>query len=311
MVLISVKKMGVGLTALILGTVLPACGGGSSPDSNLPSVFVTTTVLGDLVSAVAGDQATVTILLPIGADPHDFAPSSRQLAAAADADLIVLNGLGLEEQLESSLRAAASPTATVLAIAVAVDPIPFGHDDHADDHGDLDPHVWLDPVRMSEAADLVAAALEGIAPGRGWAERAASYRDRLAGADTEVERLLGQIPPERRLLVTNHESLGYFAARYGFEVVGVVIPGGSTLAEPSSAELADLVAVIRAAGIPAIFAETTSPTGLADAIAAELGDGVAVVDLYTESLGEPGSGAGTLPDMLVENARRIAAALGG
>ena len=111
-------------------------------------------------------------------------------------------------------------------------------------------------------------------------------------------------------MVTNHEAFGYFAARYGFETIGVVIPGGSTLAEPSSAELADLVEIMEQSGTNVIFAETTQPTTLAEAVAAELGDDVEVVELFTESLGGPGSGAETLSEMLLTNAGRISEALG-
>jgi len=111
-------------------------------------------------------------------------------------------------------------------------------------------------------------------------------------------------------MVTNHEAFGYFADRYGFEIIGVVIPGGSTLAEPSSADLGDLVEVMEQSGTGAIFAETTQPTSLAEAVAAELGGEVEVVELFTESLGRPGSGAETLQEMLVTNAGRISEALG-
>jgi len=110
--------------------------------------------------------------------------------------------------------------------------------------------------------------------------------------------------------VTNHDALGYFAARYGFTVVGTIIPGGSSLGDPSSSELADLVAVMRAEDVRAIFADTTRPSVLADAVAAELGSDVVVVPLYTGSLGEPGSGADTVAGMLTVNAERIADALG-
>ncbi len=125
-----------------------------------------------------------------------------------------------------------------------------------------------------------------------------------------MQELLAGVPPERRLLVTNHEAMGYFAERYGFEILGVVIPGGSTLAEPGAAEVAELAAIIREAEVPAIFAETSYSTALADALASEAGTEVEVVELYTESLGEPGSGAETYTGMVTTNAERIAAALG-
>ena len=135
-----------------------------------------------------------------------------------------------------------------------------------------------------------------------------AYLDALEALDAEVEALVATVPPDDRLLVTNHEVFGYFADRYDFEVVGAIIPGGSTLAEPSAAELADLVRQIDERGVPAMFAETSSPTRLAEALAAEGAD-VEVVELYSESLGEPGSPGDTYLGMVRTNAERIAAAL--
>jgi zinc/manganese transport system substrate-binding protein len=132
----------------------------------------------------------------------------------------------------------------------------------------------------------------------------------MSATDQGVEELLSPLPEDRREMVTNHEAFGYFADRYGFEILGVVIPGGSTLAEPSSAELVALVEVMEQSGTRSIFAETTEPTTLADAVAAELGDDVEVVALFTESLGAAGSGAETLSEMLLTNAGRISEALG-
>ena len=292
------------VSATLIATNISACGNDAHDDR--PRVVVTTTILGDMVTAIAGDDATVEVLLPHGADPHDFSPSAAQIAAMATADLVVLNGLGLEEGMEDAL-AAAEPEGVVLALAELLDPIPFGTGNAAT----LDPHVWLDPVRMSAATELVGAALADLDPSENYSARAAAYASELMDAHNEILQILDAIPADQRLLVTNHEALGYFAARYGFRIVGVVIPGGSTLAEPSSAELAALVETIRVEGVTAIFAETTQPTQLAEAVAAEVGSAVVVVELYTESLGEPGTAAATLPGMLLEDARRVATALGG
>jgi zinc/manganese transport system substrate-binding protein len=225
-----------------------------------------------------------------------------------DADLVVANGLGLEEGLEDVLASAAADGANVIELAPRLDPIPFatGRDSGG---ASTDPHVWMDPVRMADAARLVADELEAIDESADWPARAAVYAEELAEAHREIEATLGAIPAERRKLVTNHDSLGYFAGRYGFEVVGVVIPGGTTLAQPSSSELARLVADIERTGTPAIFAETTDSSSLAEAVAAEISRPVAVVELHTGSLGEPGSGAETLIGMLKLDAARIAAAL--
>jgi zinc/manganese transport system substrate-binding protein len=140
--------------------------------------------------------------------------------------------------------------------------------------------------------------------------RAEAYAESMEALDAEIAALVDTVPVELRKMVTNHEAFGYFAQRYGFEIVGVVIAGGSTQAEPSSAELAELVDVMEDEGVRVIFAETSRPTTLADAVAAELGEDVEVVELYTESLGSAGSGVETLAEMLLTNAERIAAGLG-
>jgi len=287
----------------LLAALLPACS--TDSEDTRPLVVATTTILGDIVANVAGDDARVEVIMPRGADPHDFTPSSRQVALIASADLVVLNGLGLEEGLDDVIEGARSDGVSILEVAVGVDPLPL---DAAPD--DRDPHVWLDPRRMAMAAGHIADALDGVAPGAGWQARADGYAAALRAADARIVELLDVIPTGRRLLVTNHDSLRYVADRYGFEVIGAIIPGGSTLAEPGSEEIAALVDLIDELGITAIFADTTEPATLAAAIADEADHPVSVVLLHTGSLGEPGTPAGTLIGMLEENARMIAGALG-
>ncbi len=255
-----------------------------------------------MLSSIVGSEGTVEVLLPIGADPHAYQPSAQQVAAIQQADLVVANGLGLEEGLADVLENATGDGATVFEIAELLEPMPFASADEG-----LDPHVWLDPVRMAQAAGLIGDKLAELDEDVEWALRAEAYSTELLATAEEMRRILE--PVAGRQLVTNHDSLGYLVDRFDFEVIGTVIPGGATLAEPSSAELARLVEQIESLGVPAIFAETTEPTALADAIAAEVDREVAVVELFTGSLGEPGSGADTLPGMLITNAERIAAAL--
>jgi len=292
-----------GVAMAVAAALLAACGddaGGSDGDG--ARIVVTTSILGDVVNNLVGDDATVEVLMPPGADPHDFAPSARQAAALRDADVVVANGLGFEEGLVDTIEAAASDGTTVIT---AADLVGLREGD--------DPHLFTDPVRMAEAARGISEALAEHVAGldttaaRG---RAAAYLAELDALHAEVEQILTGIPAEQRVLVTNHDVFGYFAARYGFEVLGTIIPGGTTLAEPSAAELAELADEIAARGVPAIFAETSSPARLADALAAE-GVDVEVVELYTESLGEPGSDGATYVDLVRTNARRIADALGG
>jgi zinc/manganese transport system substrate-binding protein len=240
-------------------------------------------------------------------DPHDYQASARQIAALHKADLVIANGLLLEEGLIDVLDAAAGDGANVVELGPLLDPIPFSADGSA--AGFADPHVWMDPLRMATAAHLVADQLTAIDGSIDWSTRADAYDDELVDADVEIDEALAAIPAEQRKLVTNHDSLGYLADRYGFEIVGVVIPGGSTLASPSSAELADLVAEIEREGVPAIFTETSSSPALAEAVAKETAGAVAVVELYSGSLGEPGSGAESLIGLLKTNAARIRSAL--
>jgi zinc/manganese transport system substrate-binding protein len=299
--------------ALILAAGLSsACSDGTGGDGR-PLVVATTTVLGDLAGNLVGADARLEVLMPRDADPHDYEPSSREVALLAEADLVIANGLALEEGLEDILDGIRADGGRVLEVAPLLDPLQFGEDrgEGADDGPDhsLDPHVWLDPLRMAAAAHLIAEHLAEIDPSIDWSGRAATYAAELIEADARILAILAAIPAERRLLVTNHDALRYFADRYGFEVVGVVIPGGSTLGEPGSQEIADLVSLIDARGIPAIFADTTEPSALTAAVAAEADHPVEVVLLHTGSLGVEGTAAGTLVGMLEENARLIAEAL--
>jgi len=298
------RRYALAATAFALIVVTAGCGDSTDVGEG-PRIVATTTILGDLARNVVGEAGTVEVLLPIGADPHDYQASSRQVALIQEADLVLANGLGLEEGLEDVLEGAVADGAEVLFLAEYLSPLPFEGDDPEHDQ---DPHVWLDPKRMADGVELLGTTLADIATGD-WEARAESYRNQVLAADGEVSAILAAIPQESRKLVTNHRSLGYFAARYGFTVVGTVVPGGSTLADPSSAELAALVDEIRAQEVPAVFAETTEAAALAAAVAAEAGEDIAVVDLYTGSLGEEGSGAETLIDLWLTNARLIAEAL--
>jgi zinc/manganese transport system substrate-binding protein len=287
----------------LVASLAAGCGSDDGDDGGAgdgrPTVVVTSTILGDVVGEVAGDDATVEVLLPIGADPHDFAPSTRQAEAMADADLLVVNGLGFEEGLDDAIEQAAGAGATV-----------FTATDHIEPIGD-DPHFWTDPTRMVPVVAALADALvdAGLDPA-GVEDRADEYAASLEAVDAESEEALADVPADRRALVTNHEVLAYFADRYDFEVLGAVVPSLSTGAEPSAADVDDLAGIIEDAGVPAIFAETSNPADLAEALAASVGD-VEVVELHTESLSEPDGGAATYLDMLRSNVDLIAGALAG
>jgi zinc/manganese transport system substrate-binding protein len=186
-----------------------------------------------------------------------------------------------------------------------------GEDEHDHDHSGDDPHIWTDPSRMIPAVEAFGAelaAVEGVDAAAVEAQ-VQSYVDELVALDVEMEETLSAIPPENRVLVTNHEVFGYFADRFDFEIVGAVIPSLTTSAEPSAAEVEALVEIIEQEQIPAIFGDTSGSTRLAEAIAASAGNEVQVIVLFSESLGEPGSGAETYIDMMSTNATLIADAL--
>ena len=297
---------------------LPTGSGGAAA-----RIVATTTIWGDLTGQIvecagAGDVST---LMPVGADPHDYSPSSQDVAAMVSADLVIANGLGLEGGLEQSIESARADGATVFEVAPMVDPLPFGEhsteedgedahaEDDADEHGSEDPHVWHDVTRAAKAAGLIGGELTKATGNPDYAECGTLLQGELMTVNDDVAATLATVPEERRILVTDHDALGYLAEAYGYTVAGTVIPGGSTLAEPSSAELAALAATVTQAGVPAIFANTADPQALSDALASEVGD-IAVVDLYVDSVGEPGSGADTFQGMVRTNAQRISEALG-
>lgn len=321
----AVLSIGIGATALALTACASGGTSGSATSGDAtPTVIATTTVLGDIAGAIATcGGGTAATLMPAGADPHDFAPSSSQLAAVADAPLVVANGLGLEAALADALDTAKADGATVLEIGPLVDPLPFGDhaspgaaadahaDDHADEHGhgSLDPHVWFDMTRMATAAEAIGDALAESTGIAAYRDCGRTQADEIRAADARVRATLATIPEADRVLVTDHDALGYFADAYGFRIAGAVTSSGTTLAEPSSADLAALADLLRTTGVRAIFANVDQPSALAAAVAEEAGTDVTVVPLHVESLDAPGTPASTYIGMMEENAKAIAGAL--
>jgi zinc/manganese transport system substrate-binding protein len=285
---------------------LAACGDSSDPASDRPQIAVTTNILGDVVEHLLGDAADVVTIMPVGADPHDFQPSARQANEMREADMLITNGAGFEEGLLEVVEGAVADGVPVHAAISAIDPL-----DLEDAEGGIDPHFFTDPARMAEAAEGILDALLAEVPALDTAAvraHAGSYVEGIRSVDHDVEALLDGVPEERRILVTNHEVFGYFADRYGFEVVGTVIPAGSTTEGASAGRLADLIEQIRRAQVPAIFADTSAPAGLARTLAEDVGD-VEVVELFSESLGGADSEGRTYLEMVRTNAERIADAL--
>ena len=283
--------------------VLAACGsdGSSNAGSEDPYVVATTGIWADVAGRVACDGSlSVRTIVPAGSDPHSFEPSLRDRETLDGATLVVANGLGLEETLDDTLEQVESGGVPV-----------FRAGDHVDTIGgdDPDPHVWLDPIRVAAALRALGAALVDIgADEAAIDECVTTAQAELAALDEELAATFAAIPADRRLLVTNHDALGYLADRYGFEIVGTVLPSTSTLTEASAGELEELAAAIEAAAMPAIFTERFAEAVDAIALANRLG--VDVVELYSDTLGEPGSGADTYGGMLRADAAAITDALG-
>jgi zinc/manganese transport system substrate-binding protein len=249
----------------LLAIALAGCGddeGAAGASGDRPHVVATTNVLGDVVSDLVGDEADVEVIMPPGTAPHEFEASPRQVASMRDADVLVTNGAGFEEGLSDTIEATEQDGVPTFAAIDAVDALQLEGD------GGADPHFFTDPARMATAAQAIADFLVDELPGLDTPAFASQVRatvDELHALDGEVERTLSAVPADRRTLVTNHEVFGYFADRYGFEVVGAVIPAGTTQAEPSAAQLDELAHTIQEHHVPAIFVETSSPTRLADA----------------------------------------------
>ncbi|NLV75123.1 MAG: zinc ABC transporter substrate-binding protein [Chloroflexi bacterium] len=302
--------MRLALVVCIMAIVvtMSGCAGPELPPApgRLPKVLVSEAFLADIVKQVAGDRLTVETLMPPDADSHTFVPSPKDMARLADADLIVINGAGYEEWLVRVLASESIP-GTVIQASAGLQT--HGGDGH--DHGGVDPHLWLNPLNVIRYVENIRDSLSAQdSPGQAiYAANAEAYIGELRALDAEIEQTLSIIPPEHRLLVTNHESLGYFAERYGFRVIGSVIPSVSTEAAPSARQLADLVQEIRVTGVRAIFIEQGANTDLAESVAREAGIAV-VADLYTHTLVTSGDGPRSYIEMMQHNAARIAEALG-
>jgi ABC-type Zn uptake system ZnuABC Zn-binding protein ZnuA len=277
-------------------------------------VIATTSIIGDVVAQVGGDAIELTTLMSAGQDPHSYQPSASDLTTVADADVIFVHGWNLEEGLAGDLANVAGETPLV-PVAAGVEPIVRGadsaeleeHEAEEHDHEDvaIDPHTWLDPQQVVQWVRNIETALSALDPEHEatYAANAQSYSQELEALIAYYDEQVARIPPERRKLVTNHDALAYFARAYDFEVVGTVVPGASTLAEPSASEVVDLVQKMEQANVCTIFAETTANSQLAETVAAELAgcEQVQVLSLYTGSLGVSGGGADSYIEMMRTN----------
>ncbi len=281
-----------------------------------PSVVATTSFVGDIVAQIGGDEIQLSVLFPLGADPHSFEATPADAVLLARAAVVFAVGAGLEEALEPLLS---TTGVRVVELAEFVPLLSWTGHDHDEDpeyddkdhhHGEHDPHVWTDPTLVALWTHVIQDVLTELASEHAdvFAARAAAYREELAQLDLWIVQQVGRVSRENRLLVSDHHVLGYFAHRYGFRVAGSVVPGLSTLAEPSARELAELVSTIRALGVRAVFVSTTVNPQLAEQVTRDTG--TQLVRLYTASLSDPAGPASTYLDMMRYNVTAIVAALG-
>ena len=253
-------------------------------------IVASTSIWADVTRNVACDGlANVQTIVPLGGDPHSFEASLRDRETMENAELIVANGLLLEESLNDTIEAVESAGTPVVRVAEGLDTL---GPSTAEDQSGNDPHVWFDPIRVAATLPAIATALEDVGFDRAALDECVdAYEAELVSLDEEVAGIVAELPEDQRVFVTNHDSLGYFADRYDFEILGSVIPSASTLAQTNPAELEELV-------------ETQHSSSDAHALADRVGD-VEVVAVLTGTLDEPGTEGSTYLGWLLQNAHLI------
>lgn len=303
------KKIINSIIVISIATFLLSACGTSAPQSQQGelNVLASTTFLADIAQNIAGERVQVVSLLPIGADPHAYQAAPSDVAKIARSTVLIVNGLEYEHFMGPLLENAGGQRMVI----TASDGLTPNQMESEETPGQMvgDPHMWLNPVLVISYVEnirdgLIQADPEGAATYNANAE---TYIAQLKELDVWIRAQVETVPAERRLLVTNHEALGYFAREYGFTVVDSILPSFSSEASASAQEIVAVVEAVRASGAPAIFLGDVENSSLAEQIAAETNVRV-VSDLHLESLtdGEPAS---TYIEMMKYNVTRIVEAL--
>ncbi len=298
------------IVILIIGTlVLTACERSlTSPSAaSASTVLTTTTFLADITRNIAGDRLKAESLLPVGVDPHSYEPVPADVIKVNQSKLLVVNGLGYEHFLDPLLKNAGGKY-TIVTASEGLKPNKMEDEEHAGQMVD-DPHMWMDPALVVTYIENIRKGLTNFDPSGAavYQANAEAYTAKIKDVDTWIKEQVSQIPARKRLLVTNHDTLGYFAKHYGFTIIGAVLPGVSSDASTSAGQMAKLVDQIKAAGAPAVFLDQVENPALAGQIAAETGVKV-IDDLHVESLTN-GAPAATYLDMMKYNTTQIVNAL--
>ncbi|HEY6771567.1 MAG TPA: zinc ABC transporter substrate-binding protein [Solirubrobacterales bacterium] len=295
---------GLALAGALVGTVLIAGCGGSGSDSGKLSVVATTTQIGDFVRSVGGNAVDVHQILAPNTDPHDYEPRPDDVTTTADAKLVFENGDELDAWMGKVVDDSGSDAKEVdLGASV---PVKLPGESSGPEASQYDPHWWHDPRNAEAAVRQIATRLSDADP----AERAtfeanaAAYEKELMVLDTGIQQCVGSVPAANRKLVTDHDAFGYFANRYGIQVVGAVIPSQTTQAQPNAQDVSNLADLVRQEGVRAIFPESSLSPKLAETIASETG---ASSDhtLYGDTLGPDGSEGSTYVGMEAANANAM------
>lgn len=297
------------VVALVAGCGSTGDDSAGGPGVSTVTIVATTNILGDIAQEVVGDVTEVEVLMAPNADPHSFGVSAQQAASMQQADLLIANGLGLEEGLVTHLDSARDSGVPIFEAGDAVQVMDFSD---ADTGVTLsDPHWWTNPTQTLRVIDALAGALGAVLPGHQdeFDANATRYSEQVVELHEWMQGQFDRLPPENRALITNHHVFGYMAAEYHFDVIGAIIPSGTSLASPSAADLQSLSQALEEAGVNAIFVDSSHSSQLAEVLAAETGRDVEVVTLFTESLSNPGEGAQTYVEMMTTNTERVVEAL--
>lgn len=298
--------------SLLLILLLSACQASAPGSTQAFNVLAVESFLAEIAQNVAGERAQVQALIPAGMDPHTFEPTPQDVVRIAQAKVLIVNGAGLEAWLDKTLKTAGGHAAVIEASAGLQsrqkrEGEAVMQEAH---HDEGDPHFWLDPLLAVRYVENIRAGLSQADPAGQdiYTRNAQAYIAKLNELHAWIESQVAAIPKERRLLVTNHESFGYFADRYSFTITGTLLPSVTTGSSPSAQQLARLIDQIKATGAPAIFLETGANPQLAEQVAREAKVKL-VTDLYTHSVTPPGGDAPTYIDMMKQNVMKIVGAL--
>jgi zinc/manganese transport system substrate-binding protein/manganese/iron transport system substrate-binding protein len=270
------------------------------------NVVTTTTQIRSMTEVVLGDRGTVRSILPPGADAHDFEPKPSTVQAISDSDLVLKNGIGLDDWVDKLIENAGGER-PLFTVTVG---IPLRAGDEEGEGGQPDPHVWLNVANSITMTANIRDALVQANPANeaAYKANAGKYITRLRELDQYIRDQIATIPPQDRKMVTNHDALGYYIDAYGLTFVGSIIPSMSTGAQPSARDVAELILKIKEAKVKAIFLESRVNPALAQQVGGDTG--AKVVDtLYGDALGEPGSPGATYEGMMRFNTDTIVSAL--